>query len=481
MRSILRLSAICLSSVFLMLVSLPAAAAYVAFPEAVGTYQGNFSVTDCAGTDQGSFTIYINADGTLTVDSIDTNGNAEILTGGILSVTSPAFTAEIFGAEHGIGGVTDIISLTGNATFDTAGNMTSASASASTYWDDPFGPPCLGTGSISFSRTVGGAEAINPAVTASSEVINDVNTLNQFVHTFTDSMGTRIQSALSGSMGGLKKLHRNGAMVEAQIGLSAGDDFEPVLVGVWGSFSHTRFENDFVRTKYDGTRNMFMGGLDFSPNDDTVIGVAFGYEKADIDTDFNGGAADSDGYTIAPYLGMVINDTWNFDISAGYSNLDTDQYRIQTGTRITSDVDTSRWFFSGNLNGFTQRGNWLLTGRIGAMYATSKDDEFTESNSLTTVGRTHKLGQFNLGGEAAYQMGDMEPFIGATYSYDMTATELDLLGSPQPSNDRTDFLLTGGLRFFSKTGMSGAVELSKRLGREDYSETTVNLNLRWDM
>jgi len=178
---------------------------------------------------------------------------------------------------------------------------------------------------------------------------------------------------------------------------------------------------------------------------------------------------------------MVINDTWNWDLSGGYSNINTDQYRTSiTAARITSDVDSERWFITANINGFTQRGNWLLTGRGGGMYALSKADAFVESDGTSVAEDKTKLSQVSLGGEAAYSMGEFEPYISGTYSYDLTATETTLSAGPQPDNDKSDFLLGLGVRYFSKDNLSLNAEYTNRLGRSDIDEQSISINARWD-
>jgi len=411
----------------------------------------------------------------------DGQGGILVRTGSANWTSQTTFSFSLSGPTR-TGGGTVSLSGTGNATVDANNYVTGYSNSASgTLMNLPALQCNLNNNGTATKYAGPGATASEPNVAPSNQVTSDTTTLNQVVTTFTNSLGARIQGALGGNTGGLKSLTRNGGMMEAQIGLSAGDGFNPVLIGVWGSFSYTEFDNDFSRTKYDGSRYMFMGGADFSPSEDTVVGIALGYEDTSLDTDFNGGEADADGFTIAPYLGMTIDDTWSMDLSAGYSNIDTDQYRVFGGTRITSDVDTERYFISGNINGFTQRGDWLLSGRAGGLHAISIDDDFTESDGTAIARRKIKLTQLILGGEAAYSMGDYEPFVGATYAYDLHATDLTLTPGKQPHKDRYDVLLTGGLRFYNKSGMSGSVEASKRIGRTDYDEVSIGISVRWDL
>ena len=352
-----------------------------------------------------------------------------------------------------------------------SGSSFTASYSGVDYEDSSMSVPICsftGTGSGTLNTTI-----INPATATPNEILNNTATLNQVVSTFVTTLNTRIQNAFRGRAG-FKRV-ADGVMYDT--GKNAGDE-NPNITGAWGSWSHSTFENDFFRTAYDGDRDIFMGGVDFATTEDVIVGFSVAYENANIDTDFNNGQADSSGYTVAPYVGVVINDTWSFDISGGFSSLDTDQSR--NGGAITSEVDTERLFASINSNGFTQIDRWFLTGRVGALHARSTDDQFTESNGIVVAGRTNKLSQFQLGGEAAYELGAWEPYIGGTYSYDMTATNQELSAGPQPSNHDSDFLLSTGVRFYSKEGLTMSLGYDKRFGRDDYDEETVTFNARWD-
>jgi len=346
------------------------------------------------------------------------------------------------------------------------------------YYEDDGGDWCSGQGTATLHRDP--SVIVNPAEAPSNAVTSNAQTLTTAVTTTTGFLGTRIQGALSGNQNAGFSRAGRGYMLEAPAsGLAAGDTFNNL--GLWASYAHTEFENDFFRTEYDGDTNTFFVGADFTPKDNMVLGLAIGYEETDIDTDFNLGEADADGFTIAPYFGMTLNDTWNFDVSYGYSSIDTDQYRTSAGTRITSDVNTKRWFLAANFNGFTTIDRWNLSGRVGAMTASGEDEKFSESNGTTIAERDSDISQFNLGGEAAYAYSDeFEPFIGATYNYDMTKSETIFATGKQPSSDDDDFLLSFGFRYFAKSGLSLSAQYDTRQGREDYDEDSLNITARWD-
>jgi autotransporter-like protein len=267
--------------------------------------------------------------------------------------------------------------------------------------------------------------------------------------------------------------------VEGMTGLNAGDGIG-IPYGVWGNYSYTDYENDLSSTAFDGTSHGFLGGIDFSFNESTVLGVALGYEFADIDTDFNSGNQDTETFTIAPYFGAVLTDLLSVDFNFGYSHVAYDQYRTLNTTRVTSSPEADRWFGAFNLNALTYKGNWILGARTGMLYANSTINEFLESNG-TVVGESQtRLGSVNIAGDVAYMYKNFEPFLNLVYQYDFQLKEIVAATGPQPENDKDDILLTFGVRYFESSGISGNLEYSKRLMRADYDEDRLSLTLRID-
>ena len=274
----------------------------------------------------------------------------------------------------------------------------------------------------------------------------------------------------------------SGLMMNSMSGMNAGDS--NYLYGAWGSYSYTDFENDFASTAFDGQRHGGLIGLDVSPWDGVLLGVAVGYEDSDIDTDFNLGNQETDGFTIAPYLGALINDTWSVSASFGYSSLDTDQFRTLGTTTFTSSPDSDRWFAMFNLNGLTTYDNWIIGGQIGVLWARNELDAYTETSSLGATTRVAemdtKLAQWNIGADVAYSYGEFEPFARVMYENDFSQTEIGVIGGPQPSFDDDDVMLGFGLRYFGANNLTGNLEFNTRLDRDDYDEYDISATIRYD-
>jgi len=224
----------------------------------------------------------------------------------------------------------DVDSITFSGTVDTAGNV---SGSFSTSFIEA--GVSSGTGSGTFSGTIssgsfnfsasgqddtntgatllcfleesgtltlisggsGDPSEVNPEVEPSSTITEAV-LFNTQIQTQVSDISRHISGALSGRrfFGG-PRVGDNKFKLEGGTGLNAGDG-STIPYGVWGSYSYTDFDNDLSSTAFDGNSHSFLGGVDVSLWDNTVLGVAFGYDNGDIDTTFNGGNQDIDSYTV---------------------------------------------------------------------------------------------------------------------------------------------------------------------------------------
>ncbi len=265
-------------------------------------------------------------------------------------------------------------------------------------------------------------------------------------------------------------------------GMAAGDGFA-FPYAVWGNFSYTDSSSDFSTTAFDSSRYNVFVGADFSPREGLVMGLALGYEDNEIDTFFNAGQMDVDGYTVVPYVAVQVGDQSSFDLAFGYSDLDTSQFRlaggVPGGARINSKVGSERYFVSGNFITFRDFGEWHVTGQIGALWAKDQHDAFTESNGTANARSSFKLGQAKVGAEVARAWGAFEPYASATLEYDFTRSALPFAaGVARPKYDPTDVLIGLGVRYFADNGLSGSIGYSRVFGRENYDESALQLLIR---
>lgn len=361
-------------------------------------------------------------------------------------------------------------------------------------------------------RRVGilGALALGLAMFAAPEASiaseQDDNTVNQSGTTSTGPATTRAAAANTGSLVGSRAsgavapagaggggggggapgeqgLFENGYISAAGVqmsdkGVSAGGG--EGKIGVWVNAAWSGIEDDLSSTAFDGDVVTVMGGVDYMFTDRMIAGMAVGYENADVDTIFNQGTIESDGATISPYIGFIINQYFTVDLSGGYSFGETDLSRIDlAGTTVTGNMDWSRWFVAGNLNAYYNVGKFRLNGRIGYLRVEETQEAFTESDTTFNPERTIDLGQVRVGGSVGYDMGRIQPYVTGTFEYDAQRTDVVVAaGQDQPANDETGFEVGGGVRFSLSDRVTGGVEATTHLGRENFSSTTVNGTLR---
>lgn len=272
----------------------------------------------------------------------------------------------------------------------------------------------------------------------------------------------------------------DGFMLQGGSGLNAGDDFASP-VGGWLSYGFADFKDTSI-FNFDGQRHSGLGGVDFMPSDQLIVGLAAGYDTVDVDTLFNRGNAQVDGFTVAPYIGYALNDAVSFDFTFGYSGLTTDQYRVDNSGRYDASVDSRRWFTGAGMNLLHNIDNWYLTGSAGWTWAREKIDGFTETGGPTpfSVGeQTARFAQWRAGGEVAYFLEGFEPFISATYQYDYQYEELTSNTGIAVDYDQSAVFFTSGFRYYVDN-ISASVEYTRLMARRNYSENGLNAALRID-
>jgi len=282
----------------------------------------------------------------------------------------------------------------------------------------------------------------------------------------------------------------------AMSGLAAGDGYTGW--SVWSSFSHNLFNADIpIRNgttplaSYDAVQNTVFIGADKLFMDKWVMGLTVGYENTDIDTLYNGGNNDTDGFTIAPYAAYLINDIFSVDMVAGYTRLNTDTDRIDNtnGSVINGDFGADRWFVASNLNATVYRGQWVFGGRIGLLYTEEEQDAYTEVGGATAraIGKRHiDLTQTSVGVNIAYTHKNFEPFASVTYYNDLgrdngtSAGGLPgAIGATQPDDD--DEFQTGlGVRYFGQA-LDASFEWNNVVNRDNFDGHSLLFTLRMSL
>ena len=314
---------------------------------------------------------------------------------------------------------------------------------------------------------------------AGNEVIGEEITrllLTEYFNRFGNALQNRI---IGRFFGGDNTAGRDNT---SQYGRAAGDGFADWSGwSPWISYGYTSADNDLTATRYDADQDNLLFGMDYSYSDRLIFGISGAYENNDIDTTFNLGEMEVDGFSVAPYAAYLLSDSISVDASFGYSNLDIDQFRIEPGgARVSGNTDSSRWFVMSNLNAFKRYGDWFITGRAGFIYSEEEQDGFTEIGGVTAqtvADRDIEFGQLNFGGEVAYSVHEVEPFASVYYEYDFEQGDSAALNPNQArrSDDDDDIRVSAGLRYFGNNGLSATLEWSRIFMRENFDSQTINL------
>jgi len=304
---------------------------------------------------------------------------------------------------------------------------------------------------------------------------------------------TQTVGLITDRLGALRSSNGKGAPVHASIsedkssgefGLSGGDMKRGIGIWVQGTFSGV--DNDAVATKFDGNVYTIMAGVDKKIGSKAVIGLAAGYENSDLDTDYNLGDIEGDGYLVAPYLSVSLNDTFSIDVNAGYAWLDYDMKRTDaTNSELfTGTTDATRYWGAISANGDWQRNKLGYGASLGVIYSKENRDAFNETGattgSVSQASVSSKLGQARLGGEVSYDLGKVEPYASARLEYDFTKTKTTVASTQTaPADDDLGATLGAGLNLKLSPSITG--HIGGEYGgffREDYKDYSATARLR---
>jgi len=207
-------------------------------------------------------------------------------------------------------------------------------------------------------------------------------------------------------------------------GASAGENMD-TRMGVWGNLAYLRSEGDKTGANFESDLMSGMVGFDYrlgSIDMPTFIGLGLGYETADITTSFNRGSIDTTGMTIAPYVSFGLTKVFSLDVVAGYTMLSYDTTRKDplSNANITGSFDADRIFGAADLVGGWSMNKWNLGGRVGMSYVTEEQDAYRESNGVARAQSDIDIGAANTGVRLGYSFDKVEPYIGGTYSYNVS-------------------------------------------------------------
>lgn len=262
-----------------------------------------------------------------------------------------------------------------------------------------------------------------------------------------------------------------------QTGVSAGN---APKFGVWVQGGYTSVDGDDRGGEFDGDVINFLVGADYKVKPKMVVGVALGYEDLDIDTSFNNGTFEGQGFGITPYFGMSLTPTWSIQALAGWTTVEYDTSR--NNGAITSSFDADRLFGSAAIVGSFKLTNKLVGApKLSILHLTEEQDGTTDSAGNVTTGENIDLGRISFGGTLSYLAGRVSPFVRLMGEYDYAKEDAVNLGNGNfSSDDKFGLNATVGLNMNFKKGFSGNIEAtSATLLRENLDVYTLSGRLRY--
>lgn len=257
---------------------------------------------------------------------------------------------------------------------------------------------------------------------------------------------------------------------------------------VWGSVvnNDTRQSytapNAFTTSNKSDILTTVIGG-DYMLSPTMVVGVSGAFDRGD-GSGFNTNPGNtvnkisSNGYSIAPYLGVQLNREFSFDASAGFG-----RGKISSNNNTSAEAD--RWFAAANLVYDRWVGNFQFTGKAGYLhgeenYGAAKDTATGASYNSSTAAR-NKLDQLRLNVQAGYWMNSFMPYAALGYQSDVNRSTT-MFGAPSDPIGKDAWVWSLGVNFFSlANGMTGGIAYRQEEGRNNQKNDSLlaNINFRF--
>ncbi len=261
--------------------------------------------------------------------------------------------------------------------------------------------------------------------------------------------------------------------VDPIFGISAGD--EPSCYSFWTTVMFTDMESFETDENYSGATYMMLVGADRKITESFLGGVSLGYEYVDLDADASVDAFKSKGFTITPYMAIVLSDNLAFDALFSYTALDNEAQEASeyAGTAFGS-YNSQRTMISANMNYYMLKADWIFSAVAGYMYVNEDQDAYqlTDENADKVDEATSYVGEWRFGLRAGYFQDAFETYLAVAYLYDNTWND--------DSEDRDEIEGGIGFNFYPADSFIFNWEAAHSFFRDDTRNTRVMFNLRFE-
>ncbi len=268
-------------------------------------------------------------------------------------------------------------------------------------------------------------------------------------------------------------------------------------IWVGGLFDQGSFGDS--RTGYDFRAASMTAGLDGRLTQRLLAGVTFGYARDFTDYDDLGSETNSRSFTVSTYATYKATDTAYIDVVGGYSDVDLENHRFETGndTLHSGDRDGRSWFGSLAVSNEWRTEKALVSPYLQASFISNRVDQYSEGATsiyaLTYDGMSFNNVGLSAGVYASYDIavrgGILRPFAKAdfTHNTDSSATQglyYSDLGSPTRAFSDIDVIsqnvFTGdlGLSYIDADGNQASLWGRASAGSNDFDAQALGVSLK---
>jgi|GEM_PF-1068835 len=254
--------------------------------------------------------------------------------------------------------------------------------------------------------------------------------------------------------------------------------YTPSPWGVWANFSWSGVNDTSTTAGVQGNVVTGIAGADYEVSDGFIVGGAISIGGAAFDSQTTAFDTDEVSFGINPYFAYQITDLISVDAIAGYSYGSGESTRAQT---ITGQYGIHRYYVASNASYFQSWDRFALLASGGIVWGQSFESAYTGSDQTRVSSRQADLGSLKVLVQPSYLFDlnpetglFLEPYLVGEYSYDFKITEI-----AGHNNDRDEFRLGLGMNVFSGRSISGNLEGSTTVGREDQRIISVLGTLRY--
>jgi hypothetical protein len=289
--------------------------------------------------------------------------------------------------------------------------------------------------------------------------------------------GLNTASGISGVVGGFATGNSGIAGLDAKryaLTGSTGAAGAPAVTpwNVWFATSYSQIGYGYAPLSADGHVNVFVGGVDYTFDNNVIAGVAVAYDNTSVGLNARG-TMTGDGWTVSPYVGIPLTRNFAIDATLGFgrTNIDTNTLGVFGSNNDDRTVGAIGLTYRDTFN------DWTFTGRGSLLSVHDKLGAYTLSNGTFVPDGTVNVTQFRLMGQAAYSMGNFTPYAGIALVYDISAPDQAPINGFAAANDRSAYVPTVGVRFKADNNLYGSFQYSTEQGRSEVRNNQFLFNI----